>query len=137
MNRNGRVYPIIRVFPIYCLSSILLMWFCILLYSLRSMDKVLELVSRQMWLQRVLRWRLRKPWSQSKSQIVVFNQVEFYDLTVCEKLYEVSSRAPKVRFFHLARRELGMDEWRDFSFKSTNFSTPFNRLKEIQNLPLL
>ena len=36
-------------------------------------EKVLESVSRQARLQRVLGKRLRNPWSQLKSQIVVFN----------------------------------------------------------------
>ena len=47
------------------------------LSNVKHADKVLESVSRQARLQRVLRQRLRNPWSQLKSQIVVFNKVEF------------------------------------------------------------
>ena len=64
-----------------------------------SMGKVLESVSRQARLQRVLGQRLRNPWTQLKSHIVVFNQVEFQHVTVLPKITWGLVQGPKSAIF--------------------------------------
>ena len=67
--------------------------------------KVLESVSRQARLQRVLRQRLRNPWTQLKYSI----RLNFSTWRFFQKLHGVSSRGQKVPFFHLVR----VDGWMD------------------------
>ena len=57
--------------------------------------KVLESVSRQARLQRVLRQRLRNRQTQLKSHIVVLNQVEFQHATVLRKMQWGLVQRPK------------------------------------------
>ena len=91
-------------------------------------EKVLESVSRQARLQRVLMQRLRNPWTQLKSHIVVFNQVEFQHVTVLRKMQWGLVQRPKSAIYSF--RTCGwMDGCVLSFFSSTIFSTPLHRLK--------
>ena len=72
---------------------------CLFTLSNAKMGEVLQSVSRQARLQRVLRQRLRNPWSKFKSQIEVFNQVEFQHVTVLPKITWGLVQRPKSAIF--------------------------------------
>ena len=74
--------------------------------------KVLESFSRQGRLQRVLRQRLRNLWTQLKSPIVVFNQVEFQHVTVLPKITWGLVQRPKSAIFSFSACGW-MDGWVD------------------------
>ena len=94
----------------------------------QAWGKVFESVSRQARLQRALRQRLRNPWTQLKSQIVVFNQVEFQHVAVLPKITWGLVLRPKSAIFSFSACGCMYVCMLSF-FSSMLFSRPFNRLK--------
>ena len=81
-----------------------------LFYPMWGMSKVLELFSRQVRRQKVLRQRLRTPHGLTQSHKLQ-NSIRFNFIRrrFCQKLYGVLSRGQKVRFFHLVRADGWLD----------------------------
>ena len=90
--------------------------YCFLLYPMRSMGESIGIGLEASSTSKGPQAKTTDPWTQLKSHIVGFNQVEFQHMTVLRKMQWGLVQRPKsaiFTLFHLLRADRWMDGWMD------------------------